>query len=122
MVTKRGIGIKEPEDIWWKLTPHACRTCGGRVLISVAGRAGSTPGGLPIVRCADCGNEEYSENPQAVCWCGLTHRGQKVAPYKCVARKQAMGNSKLMNALARSGFDLLNGRMEVGVVLREDIK
>ncbi len=43
----------------WAITPHACRTCFGRILRRAS-----------VVRCADCGVTATAE-PAALCGCGL---------------------------------------------------
>ena len=57
----------------WALEDHLCRSCGGRILRSVSG-AGMTPGGNPVIKCADCGKAAAASGPEALCWCGFSHR------------------------------------------------
>ena len=96
----------------WAITDHVCRKCGGRVLCCVHGN-GMTPGSNRIHRCADCGASGYSAGD--VCWCGFTHRGQNLTPYRCVPWSATKERPELIRALKACGFD--ESRQEVGIVL-----
>lgn len=104
--------------ITWTITDHLCRYCGGRVLQSASG-AGMTPGGNPIYRCADCGKKSSAMLPDVICWCGLKHRGQEEAPYRCLPFSVLKDRPYLREAFASCGCDPERG--EVGIVTEADL-
>jgi hypothetical protein len=55
----------------WKIVPHACRQCFGRVLVRAAEH------GQPIARCSDCGFTAAGDH-LAICACGALPARTKV--------------------------------------------
>lgn len=106
--------------ITWKLVDHLCSSCGGRILMSVAG-AGMTPGGNPIYRCADCGKSAASMGPQEICWCGFSHRGQNATAYMCLPYSILNDNPLLITAFKACGCDPERGG-DVGIMLEVDFR
>jgi hypothetical protein len=47
-------------DYQWRIEPHCCAYCGGRILSDAADES--------HVRCADCGAEDTGV--KSICWCG----------------------------------------------------
>ena len=62
----------------WRMTPHVCRMCFGRVLV----RQDREHGGL-IFRCASCGNEGHGDAPAVICACGFKLEGTKDMGVRC---------------------------------------
>lgn len=60
----------------WRLEPHACRHCFGRVLARTA------EDGAQVFRCSNCG-AEGREAVKSVCCCGMTLRSGKSAGLRC---------------------------------------
>ena len=103
----------------WKLVDHLCMTCGGRILQCISG-GGPTPGGNPIFRCADCGNTTSGFGPQALCWCGFSHRGQNATAYKCLPFSALKQEPRLLPMFLSCGCDPNRKTSEVGIVLESD--
>lgn len=58
----------------WRLEPHCCRVCFGRIL----SRAQSEPGAR-VFRCADCGIEKTATHASALCACGVRLNARNAA-------------------------------------------
>jgi hypothetical protein len=99
----------------WVLEDHLCRVCGGRVLRCVEGN-GMTPGGDPIVMCADCGKSGYGR-PDCICWCGMTHRNSNIHPYRCLPFE---GNEDKKAMFRACGIE--PNKFGVGIVLTSDLR
>jgi DNA-directed RNA polymerase subunit RPC12/RpoP len=105
------------KELQWLLTEHACRHCGGRVLVSAPGQSLVTCGGNPIYRCADCGKSSMSMGPSDICWCGFSHRGQSPSnAYMCLPLTAVVDNPFLRQAFTECGCDPNSGRGEIGIV------
>lgn len=104
------------EDRTWRLTNHLCRGCGGRILRCVSG-GGVTGGGNPIWKCADCGKEAAAMKPDAMCWCGMSHKhNHNSTAYVCVSFSILKTRPELLQAFLACGCDPLRGG-EVGIML-----
>lgn len=57
------------KDLLWRLEPHVCRKCFGRVLSRCADTVG-----VRVYRCSDCGHEVEADNPAEICCCGVKIR------------------------------------------------
>lgn len=101
----------------WKLEDHLCKACGGRILRCVSG-VGLTPGGNPLFKCADCGKAVTGMGPEALCWCGFSHRGQRTTAYRCLPFSVIEEFPALVNAFRACGCE--PGQGEVGIVLEAD--
>ena len=78
----------------WALEDHLCLSCGGRILRSVRG-AGMTPGGNPVFKCADYGKAAAASSPEALCWCGFSHRrNHHITPE--LSRAEGVGLNELL--------------------------
>lgn len=55
------MGIKD--DVW-RIEPHVCRACFGRILSRAEGDA-------RLYRCADCGTEKTGHASSVLCSCGI---------------------------------------------------
>lgn len=86
----------------WMPTDHACRDCGGRIVVVT--NSGPTGGGNPLFRCADCGIGAAGMSPDHICWCGFAHKGQGERTYRCVNIAEAVKEPSLKAALLRSGY------------------
>jgi hypothetical protein len=108
----------------WHPTDHACRECGGRVVM-VSGH-GPTGGGNPVFQCADCGIASADMGPQCICWCGFSHKGQAGTVYVCVAVERARGDPAVELALMRAGYLSENPRRrpkcEIAVVTEDSLR
>ena len=60
------------DELLWRITPHICRSCLGRVLERIA------PDGSRVFRCAKCGIERFGGDDAAICMCGLRLGGDGV--------------------------------------------
>lgn len=60
-----------PENAW-RLEPHVCRSCFGRVASQRCGSPGER-----FYQCTNCGIEGYGQKPDVVCSCGLKLRKHK---------------------------------------------
>jgi hypothetical protein len=69
-------------DDLWRLTPHACRVCLGRVLARV-NQDGTQSG---HVRCAECGLEADGGH-KSLCACGQRNRGGRDAGLRCAVNE-----------------------------------
>lgn len=58
-------------DSCWKLEPHCCRVCFGRVA------SFKTSDGLRMYQCTNCGMSEPGHKPSVICACGLKIRKAK---------------------------------------------
>lgn len=56
-------------DILWRLEPHVCRTCFGRIVSRPTDTSGER-----LYRCSNCGGEAVGATPSVLCSCGLTVR------------------------------------------------
>lgn len=54
-------------EVVWRLEPHCCRVCFGRILSRTHSVAG-----MRIFRCADCGLEKEGHISHVLCACGAT--------------------------------------------------
>lgn len=103
----------------WIIEDHLCRTCGGRILRCVSG-GGITGGGNPIFRCADCGTGTAAMGPEALCWCGFSHRSQTANAYRCVPYSILGDRPELLKAFRKCGCDPERSG-EVGIMLEGDL-
>ena len=104
----------------WALEDHLCRSCGGRILRSVKG-AGITPGGNPVFKCADCGKSVAASGPEALCWCGFSHRSNHhITAYRCLPFSLIESRPELELMFKACGCDPKRG--EVGIVLESDLR
>lgn len=62
----------------WRLEPHACRICFGRI---VSRRQVDGP---RLYRCANCGTEVLGGRPSALCCCGMKLATGRDAGVRCV--------------------------------------
>lgn len=102
----------------WTLEDHLCASCGGRIL-RCATNTGMTPGGNPLFKCADCGKSASGSNAGALCWCGVSHRGQTATPYRCLPFSILESRPELERAFRGCGCDPARG--EIGIVLERDL-
>jgi hypothetical protein len=104
------------KDERWAPTDHACRECGGRVVMVT--NSGPTGGGNPIFRCADCGIGSAAMDASCICWCGFRHKGQAEPTYRCVRTESEKGDEVMKAVLVQAGYRGPNGRVkvEIGVV------
>jgi len=79
-----------------------------------------TPGGNPIYKCADCGQERASLTPDIICWCGMTYRNNTKTPYRCLPFSILKEHPELKEAFLSCGCDPAKG--EVGIVLKKDLR
>lgn len=61
----------------WKLSPHVCKQCLGRVLVT------DNDDGSQTARCSNCGIEAEGGH-KAICACGLKLKSGKSANLRCV--------------------------------------
>jgi len=101
----------------WTIEDHLCRSCGGRILRCATGN-GMTPGGNPVFKCADCGKSTAAMGPDALCWCGFSHRLNNATAYVCKPFSILAEHPQLASAFAACGSDPKRG--EVGVMLERD--
>lgn len=99
----------------WALEDHLCMKCGGRILRCVTG-GGPTGGGNPIFRCADCSTSTSDMGPHTLCWCGFSHRNQKIPAYACVPYSILEERPELLQAFLSCGCDPKRGG-DVGILL-----
>jgi hypothetical protein len=99
------------------LEDHLCRGCGGR--IARQKHHGPTPGGNPVFMCVNCGKATSSMGPDALCWCGFSHRGQHVTAYRCLPLSILKDKPELLEAFRAAGCE--PGRQLIGVVLERDL-
>lgn len=62
----------------WRLEPHVCNRCYGRVL------SRNVDGGARIYRCAECGNSATGKTSQVICSCGMKLGGKKDMGIRCM--------------------------------------
>ena len=103
----------------WVLEPHLCSDCGGRILRCVEGN-GMTPGGNAIRRCADCGKSGTQHGADAICWCGVTQRGNSERAYRCLPFSVLETEPWLEEGFRACGCDPKRG--EVGIMLTADLR
>lgn len=65
----------------WRLAPHVCAVCFGRILARPDPDA-SEHGTL--YRCSNCGAEKRSTRPESLCACGITLRTGRNAGIRCI--------------------------------------
>lgn len=74
--------VKEvKEDFYWRLTPHCCRVCFGRVL------ARETFDHKHVYRCSNCGIEKEGRSEAAICSCGMKLKNGVDAGIRCQAQE-----------------------------------
>ena len=56
-------------DVLWRLEPHVCKTCFGRIM----SRSGDEVGER-VYRCSNCGAEAAGGGAAVLCCCGVTLR------------------------------------------------
>lgn len=61
----------------WRIEPHVCRACGGRLLSREAGKDGDE------YRCSNCGAAATGRRPWVLCGCGIRIRGAIDAGLRC---------------------------------------
>lgn len=103
----------------WALENHLCKACGGRILRCVNGN-GITCGGNPVFKCADCGKAVAAMGPEALCWCGFSHRGNRDNAYTCQPFSILDERPELLSAFRACGCDPERG--EVGIMLERDLR
>lgn len=104
----------------WVVENHLCKACGGRILRCVSG-AGPTGGGNPIFMCADCERSISDMGPDALCWCGFSHRNQNLNGYQCVPYSILKERPELLNAFRACGCDPSKDLIGVGIMLQRDL-
>lgn len=112
---------KRDTRIHWVMVEHMCRSCGGRVLGSVA-HAGMTPGGNPIARCADCGKSSTSmAGWQDICWCGheMKFNNHLQRNYMCLPFSILAEKPWLKQGFLSMGCDPDRGG-DVGIITRSE--
>lgn len=105
----------------YELTDHACRTCGGRILLQVT-QIGVTGGGNPFYECADCGKRVCDMMPDSICWCGFSQRRQYASgDFVCMRTDAAKEQPWVKDAFAHCGVDVDSGA-QIAMVSREMLK
>lgn len=104
--------------ITWQLVDHLCSKCGGRILKSVSG-VGMSPGGNPLFRCADCGENCFGLSPSNICWCGMKQKFQSFPAYTCMPYSILKDNPELFGNFMSCGCDPKKGG-EVGIIIRKE--
>lgn len=56
-------------DILWRMEPHVCRSCFGRIMSRPSDVAGER-----VYCCSNCGCEASGGHPSVLCCCGLKMR------------------------------------------------
>lgn len=59
---------EKDEDFDWKLTPHVCRACFGRILVR------ETFDRRKVFLCSNCGASREGHDSRVICCCGLKLR------------------------------------------------
>lgn len=103
----------------WVIEDHLCMKCGGRILRCVTGH-GPTGGGNPVYRCADCGVSTSSMGPDSLCWCGFSHRTQRLSEYRCMPFSILEKHPELLSAFRSCGCEPEKG--EVGILLESHLR
>lgn len=104
----------------WVIEDHLCKSCGGRILKCATG-AGPTPDGNPLFKCADCGKSASAMGPEALCWCGFSHRGNSDQnAYVCQPFSILKEHPELLKAFLSCGCNPDRG--EVGIMLERDLR
>lgn len=68
---------KNDQEFSWKLTPHVCRACFGRILVR------ETFDHRKVYRCSNCGVEREGKDSRVICTCGLKLRNGVDAGVRC---------------------------------------
>jgi len=69
------------DDFYFRLTPHCCRVCFGRVL------ARETFDHKQVYRCSNCGIEKEGRSEAAICACGMKLKSGVDAGIRCQAQE-----------------------------------
>lgn len=69
------------EDFYFRLTPHCCRVCFGRVL------ARETFDHKRVYRCSNCSIEKEGRSEAAICACGMKLKNGVDAGIRCQAQE-----------------------------------
>jgi hypothetical protein len=101
----------------YMLTDHACRNCGGRILLGPRGGAGGAMVGENYI-CADCEQTHFG-NVSGLCWCGFGQRHQQPGAYLCMRLDRAIAEPWLGDAMGHSGVDPDSKKIKVAMVSRE---
>lgn len=72
--------MADDTDLVWRITPHACRNCFGRVLARPDGE------GERVYRCSNCGLERPGRKTDVICGCGISLKGGKNAGLRCIVQ------------------------------------
>lgn len=72
----------------WRMTPHVCRECFGRVMERHGG----------VFRCSCCGHEATGDAASVVCCCGLTLQGKHDMGIRCQLNtaRSSMSNTEIV--------------------------
>lgn len=73
---------KDQQEFEWRITPHVCRACFGRVLMR------ETFDRRRIFRCSNCGVEREGHDTRAICCCGLKLRTGIDAGVRCQVNEE----------------------------------
>ena len=79
---------------------------------------GATGGGDPLWKCADCGKSTSAMGPDALCWCGFSHKHNSVTAYVCLPFTVLDTVPELLAGFRACGCDPKRG--EVGIMLERD--
>jgi hypothetical protein len=104
----------------YMLTDHACRNCGGRILLGPGGGAGAAMVGERFI-CADC-EETHFGDVSGLCWCGFGQRHQQPGEYLCMRLDRAIAEHWLRDAMGHSGVDPDSKKIKVAMVNRQAIR
>lgn len=103
----------------FRLTSHACRYCGGRILEQL--NPGPTGGGNPVFFCADCERVCCGMEPNAICWCGFAQRGQIKGDWFCAHLDEVKAKPWLRDAFGHCGVDVMSDRAPRVAMLNRQI-
>lgn len=67
----------------WRLEPHCCIECFGRILSQPAATTGVGRQSLTRYRCSECGAEKAGTSAAVVCACGFQFNGRHHLRLKC---------------------------------------
>jgi hypothetical protein len=101
----------------YMLTDHACRNCGGRILLGSRRGAGGAMVGECYI-CADCEQTHFGD-VSGLCWCGFGQRHQQLGEYLCMRLDRAIAEPWLRDAMRHSGVDPDSKKIKVAMVSRE---
>jgi hypothetical protein len=105
----------------FQLTDHACRECGGRILLNQRAVAGAAVCGESYM-CADCEAVAFGSTSD-LCWCGFSQRGHEgINEYMCVRLDRIIEDPWLRDAFAHSGINPGSKKIKVGMVNREAMR